>query len=116
MHCCIRLAVDERNDFAPYPWHSMAIWILTQMKRWGQVKGDLAYQAVAEHVFLAADAAKTMRDMGLVVPESSYRSVQIMGKTFNPAEPQAYLDSFAIKRSQRPWLRSAFRRRCCSCC
>jgi nitrate/nitrite transport system substrate-binding protein len=91
--------VPERIDFAPYPWQSMAVWILTQMKRWGQVKGDLDYKAIAEQVFLATDAGKIMRELGLAVPETSYRSVQIMGKTFDPAQPQAYLDSFAIKRS-----------------
>src|SRR5216684_1823845 len=31
----------DRIDFDPFPWHSMAVWILTQMKRWGQVKQDL---------------------------------------------------------------------------
>jgi len=91
--------VPDRIDFAPYPWHSMAVWILTQMKRWGQVKGDLDYKAVAEQVFLATDAGKIMREMGLAVPETSYRSVQIMGKKFDPTQPQPYLDSFAIKRS-----------------
>jgi nitrate/nitrite transport system substrate-binding protein len=91
--------VPDRIDFAPYPWHSMAVWILTQMKRWGQVKGDLDYKAVAEQVFLATDAATIMREMGLPTPEASYRSVQIMGKAFDPAQPQAYLDGFAIKRS-----------------
>src|SRR6267154_1006417 len=76
--------VPDRIDFAPYPWQSMAVWILTQMKRWGQVKGDIDYRTVAEQVFLATDAAKIMREMGLAVPETSYRSVQIMGKTFDP--------------------------------
>jgi nitrate/nitrite transport system substrate-binding protein len=91
--------VPDRIDFAPYPWQSMAVWILTQMKRWGQVKGDIDYRTVAEQVFLATDAAKIMREMGLAVPETSYRTVQVMGKAFDPAQPQAYLDSFAIKRS-----------------
>ena len=90
--------VPDRIDFAPYPWQSMAVWILTQMKRWGQVKGDIDYRTVAEQVFLATDAAKIMREMGLAVPETSYRTVQVMGKAFDPAQPQAYLDSFAIKR------------------
>jgi nitrate/nitrite transport system substrate-binding protein len=69
------------------------------MKRWGQVKAEIDYKTVAEQVFLATDAAKIMRDMGLATPEASYRTVQIMGKAFDPAQPQAYLDSFAIKRS-----------------
>jgi nitrate/nitrite transport system substrate-binding protein len=91
--------VPDRIDFAPFPWQSMAVWILTQMKRWGQVKAEIDYKTVAEQVFLATDAAKIMRDMGLATPEASYRTVQIMGKAFDPAQPQAYLDSFAIKRS-----------------
>jgi nitrate/nitrite transport system substrate-binding protein len=91
--------VPSRIDFAPYPWQSMAVWIMTQMKRWGQVTTDLNYKAVAEQVFLATDTAKIMREMGLAVPETSYQSVQIMGKTFDPAAPQAYLDSFAIRRT-----------------
>ena len=33
----------DRIDFDPFPWHSMAVWILTQMKRWGYVKGDIDY-------------------------------------------------------------------------
>ena len=43
-----------RIDFDPYPWHSMAIWILTQMKRWGHLKGDVNYKSVAEQVYRAA--------------------------------------------------------------
>ena len=41
----------DRIDFDPYPWHSMAVWILTQMKRWGHLKGEVNYKAVAEQVY-----------------------------------------------------------------
>ncbi|GIL40067.1 CmpA/NrtA family ABC transporter substrate-binding protein [Roseiterribacter gracilis] len=88
----------KRIDFDPYPWHSMAIWMLTQMKRWGQVKGDLDYAKVAEQVFLATDAAKAMRDQGLLAPANTSKSFSVMGKPFDPAKPDAYLASFAIKR------------------
>ena len=43
----------ERIDFNPFPWHSMGVWILTQMKRWGYIKGDVDYKKIAEQVFLA---------------------------------------------------------------
>ena len=33
----------DRIDFDPFPWQSFAVWIMTQMKRWGQVKGDIDY-------------------------------------------------------------------------
>ncbi len=55
----------KRVDFDPFPWQSFAIWMLTQMKRWGQIKGDVDYKAVAEQVYLATDTAKLMQEMGL---------------------------------------------------
>ena len=36
--------VPDRIDFDPFPYHSMAIWILTQMKRWGYIKQDVDYK------------------------------------------------------------------------
>src|SRR5215213_4353254 len=45
----------NRIDFDPFPYQSFAVWILTQMKRWGQLKGDVDYKAVAKEVFLATD-------------------------------------------------------------
>ena len=77
----------------------MALWIMTQMKRWGQVKGDLRWRDVAEQVYLAADAGSTMRDLGLPVPASAYKSHTVMGKTFDPADPEGYVNSFAIRRT-----------------
>jgi nitrate/nitrite transport system substrate-binding protein len=91
--------VPDRIDFDPFPWQSMAVWMLTQMKRWGQIKGDVDYRKIAEQVFLATDAAKLMREMGQPVPASAYRSVTVMGRIFDPAQPEAYLDGFAIKRT-----------------
>ena len=91
--------VPDRVSFEPYPYQSMALWMMTQMKRWGQVKGDVKWRDVAEQVFMATDAGAKMRDAGLTVPPSAYRSHTIMGKTFDPADPDGYVASFAIKRS-----------------
>ncbi|MGX0903416.1 nitrate/nitrite transport system substrate-binding protein [Roseovarius sp. MBR-79] len=88
--------VPDRIDFDPFPWHSMGVWILTQMKRWGYIENDIDYKAVAEQVYLAADARKVMTDLGYEAPDISYKSHVIMGKTFDPAEPEAYVKSFAI--------------------
>lgn len=88
----------DRIDFDPFPYHSFAVWILTQMKRWGYIEGDVQYTDLAEEVYLATDAAAVMTDMGLTPPTSTYESYEIMGKTFDPASPEAYVDSFAIKR------------------
>jgi nitrate/nitrite transport system substrate-binding protein len=80
------------------PWQSMAVWMLTQMKRWGYIKGDVNYRQIAEQVFMLTDAKKTMRQLGMPVPEGAYPRFTIMGKVFDPAKPEAYVDSFAIKR------------------
>ena len=90
--------VPDRIDFDPFPWHSMGVWILTQMKRWGYIENDIDYKAVAEQVYLAADAKKVMNDLGYAAPDVTYKSHVIMGKTFDPEQPEAYVKSFAIGR------------------
>lgn len=90
--------VPDRIDFDPFPWHSMGVWILTQMKRWGYIENEIDYKAVAERVYLAADAKKVMNDLGYAAPDVTYKSHVIMGKTFDPAQPEAYVKSFAIGR------------------
>ncbi len=91
--------VPDRADFDPIPWQSMAVWMLTQMKRWGYVKGDINYRQIAERVFLLTDAKKTMKDLGMTPPEGAYPKFTIMGKVFDPAKPEDYLKSFAIARA-----------------
>lgn len=91
--------VPDRIGFDPFPWHSFAIWILTQMKRWGQIKGDIDYQKIAREVFLATDATRLMAQAGLTPPKSTSKSFSVMGKPFDPSKPDAYLASFKIKRT-----------------
>jgi nitrate/nitrite transport system substrate-binding protein len=40
-----------------------------------------------------------MRDMGLTPPARPSKTFVVMGKTFDPAQPDAYVKSFAIKRA-----------------
>jgi nitrate/nitrite transport system substrate-binding protein len=90
--------VPDRIDFDPFPWQSFAVWILTQMKRWGQIKGDLDYAGVAKEVFLATDTARLMQEMGLVPPSSTSKIFAVMGREFDPAKAEDYVKSFAIRR------------------
>ena len=53
--------VPDRIDFDPFPWQSFAVWILTQMKRWGQSRAMWIMRRSREQVFLATDAARLMR-------------------------------------------------------
>ncbi len=90
----------SRADFDPVPWYSMAVWMLTQMKRWGYIKGDVGYRRIAEQVFLLTDARKFMREQGMPVPAGDgYRRFSVMNKDFDPARPDAYVESFAIRRT-----------------
>jgi nitrate/nitrite transport system substrate-binding protein len=76
--------VPDRIDFAPLPWQSMAVWILTQMKRWGYLKADVNFKKIAEEVFLAADCAKVMEEVGAKAPSAPYYTKHtIMGKDFD---------------------------------
>lgn len=89
----------DRIDFDPFPYDAFAVWILTQMKRWGQIKGDVDYAKIAREVYLATDATRLMKEAGFTPPASTTKKFSVMGKEFNPAQPEAYLKSFAIKRS-----------------
>ena len=88
--------VPQRIDFDPYPWHSMAIWIMTQMKRWGHLKGDVNYKEVAEQVYLAAGCDKVAKELGNPTHNATSMQHTIMGKIFDPNKPEAYLKEFKI--------------------
>jgi len=92
--------VPDRADFDPMPWQSMAVWMLTQMQRWGYIKGDVNYKQIAEKVFLITDARKHMKELGQpFVAGPTYAKHKIMGKEFDPARADAYAKSFAIHKT-----------------
>jgi len=91
--------VPNRVDFDPFPWESFAVWIMTQMKRWGQIKGDVDYAGVAKQVYLATDTTRLMKEVGLTPPAATTKTFVVMGKTFDPAKPEDYINSFKIKRT-----------------
>ena len=92
-------SVPDRANFDPMPWQSMAVWMLTQMKRWGYIKGEVDYRAIAEKVFLLTDAKKYMSQVGFKPPEGAYRKFKVMGKEFDPAKPEEYLQGFTIQKA-----------------
>ncbi len=92
--------VPDRIDFDPFPWHSMAIWILTQMKRWGYVKGEVNYKKIAEEVYLASSCREVMQAMGHKAPKENMKKHKFAdGKVFDPEQPEEYIKSFAIRRT-----------------
>ncbi len=93
----------RRAGFDSMPWYSMATWMLVQMKRWGYIKHDINYHALAEKVFLLTDARREMANLGMeeadASPSDGYKAFSILGKTYDAKHDQAYLDGFSIKRS-----------------
>ena len=79
---------------------SFAVWILTQMKRWGQIKGDVDYAAVAKQVFLATDTTRLMKEVGPHAADVDHQELLVMGKTFDPAQagglPQELRDQAGV--------------------
>jgi nitrate/nitrite transport system substrate-binding protein len=95
-------SVPDRIDFDPFPWQSMGIWILTQMRRWGYIKEDIDYKKIAEQVYLAADCRDVMKSLGYKPPAQNMAKHNfLVGKTkvFDPAKPEEYVKSFAIRRT-----------------
>ncbi len=88
--------VPDRINFDPFPWNSMAVWILTQMKRWKHVDSNFNYNKIAKEVFLASDCAKLMKEQGYTAPDKIFKNHTIMGKEFNPLKPEEYIKSFQI--------------------
>ncbi|HWM48302.1 MAG TPA: CmpA/NrtA family ABC transporter substrate-binding protein [Xanthobacteraceae bacterium] len=93
------VTVPDRIGFKAFPYESTAVWLLTQLRRWNMIPADVNYQEMAKTVFLSTDGAKRMREMGLSPPASPMIKHTILGKEFDPAKPQDYLNSFAIKRA-----------------
>ncbi|WP_233560384.1 CmpA/NrtA family ABC transporter substrate-binding protein [Oleomonas cavernae] len=90
------------NDFASYPWPSHDLWFLTEDIRWGYLPADLDTKALVAKVNredLWRDAAAAIGAPAAEIPTSKSRGVETFfdGKTFDPADPAAYLASLAIK-------------------
>jgi nitrate/nitrite transport system substrate-binding protein len=85
---------------ATYPYLSDGMWFLTQHRRWGLLKDDPDYLAVAKQVNAidiykqAAAAAK------VALPKSDMRSSKLMdGVVWDGTKPKEYAASFKIKNA-----------------
>jgi nitrate/nitrite transport system substrate-binding protein len=87
------------NDNASFPWKSHEKWFLTENIRWGNIPANTDLDATIAKVNRSdmwREAAKTLK---VAAPASDSRGVETFfdGKTFDPANPQAYLASLSIK-------------------
>jgi nitrate/nitrite transport system substrate-binding protein len=93
------LSVPDRIDFDPYPWQSFANWISSQLVRWdlqgdgtaGEVIPERGYDAVGQEIFLTDLARELAQELGQEPPEEIYRTEDLMFDTFDPADPETYI-------------------------
>ncbi|ESY88630.1 ABC transporter substrate-binding protein [Mesorhizobium australicum] len=87
-----------------YPFKSHDSWFLAENIRWGKFAPTTDIKALVDQVNredIWREAAKELGVAASDIPASSSRGVETFfdGKTFDPANPSAYLDSLTIKAS-----------------
>ena len=92
------------RDFASYPFQSHELWFLIENVRWGKYASSEDFNALIGKVNredLWRAAAKELGVPAAQVPTGKSRGIEKFfdGKTFDPANPSAYLTSLTIKRA-----------------
>ena len=90
------------RDDASYPFKSHDLWFLTENIRWGYIPADTDTQALVDEVNredLWREAAEAIGTPTEQIPTETSRGVETFfdGTTFDPENPQAYLDSLEFK-------------------
>ena len=87
------------NDGAVnYPYLSDGMWFLTQHKRWGLLKDDPDYLAVAKKVNQTELYKQAAARVGVSVPKSDMRtSKMIDGVVWDGKDPKKYAAGFKVK-------------------
>ena len=87
------------NDGAVnFPYLSDGMWFLTQHKRWGLLKSDPDYLAVAKQVNRIDIYKQAAAAAGVALPKSEMRSHKLIdGVVWDGKDPAKYANSFKIK-------------------
>lgn len=87
------------NDGAVnFPYLSDGMWFLTQHKRWGLLKSDPDYLAVAKQVNRVDIYKQAATAAGVALPKSDMRSHKLIdGVVWDGKDPKKYAASFKIK-------------------
>lgn len=88
------------NGSASFPWKSLDTWFVTENKRWGYLPGDLDTAALVNETNRSDLWIEAATELGLDTSAmGDSRGVETFfdGVTFDPADPDAYLDGLAIK-------------------
>lgn len=81
-----------------FPYLSDGMWFLTQHKRWGLLKTDPDYLAVASKINQVKLYSEAASQLGISVPKDVMRSSKLMdGVVWDGKNPAAYAAAFKIK-------------------
>ncbi|EGF93176.1 nitrate transport protein nrtA [Asticcacaulis biprosthecium C19] len=88
------------SDFAAFPFKSHDTWFVTENKRWGVIGAGVDTKALVNKVNRADLWREVAKQYGIATPASDSRGVETFfdGKKFDPGNPDAYLNSLAIKK------------------
>jgi nitrate/nitrite transport system substrate-binding protein len=79
------------------PWLSDGIWFLTQFRRWGLLKDDPDYLALARQIHQLDIYRSAAEALDIAVPEQPMRrSTLLDGSVWDGSDPAGYARSFAI--------------------
>jgi nitrate/nitrite transport system substrate-binding protein len=81
-----------------YPYLSDGMWFLTQHKRWGLLKDNVDYLAVAKQVNRIDIYSQAAQQLKIAVPKDPMRTSKLIdGTVWNGKNPALYAGSFKIK-------------------
>ncbi|PPE76040.1 nitrate transporter [Solimonas fluminis] len=81
-----------------FPYLSHGMWFLTQHRRWGLLKQDVDYLAVAKQINQVDLYTAAAKSIGVPVPANPLKTETLFdGTVFDPAKAAAYATGFAIK-------------------
>jgi nitrate/nitrite transport system substrate-binding protein len=81
-----------------FPWLSDGMWFLTQQRRWGMLKTDPDYLAVASKVNRIGLYSQAAGQIGIALPAHPMRSSTLMdGVVWDGTNPRQYAGGFGIR-------------------
>ncbi|MFK3971747.1 CmpA/NrtA family ABC transporter substrate-binding protein [Pseudomonas sp. NPDC087358] len=87
----------HRNGEVNMPWLSDGMWFMTQFRRWGLLRDDPDYLAVARQVQQLALYRQAAQALNITVPASPMRSSQLIdGKVWDGSDPVGYAHGFKL--------------------